>query len=128
MLFLNDANLRARISEHLDLIKYDRKGMTEASERATAFLTMVAILADEKRGCEEDKSKLSTVTSASYAQAMGRSTSKQVTEKKAEAEMDEGYTAVREALEQCEAKISWLKTYMEIFNNAHITYRQFSKE
>lgn len=128
MLFMDEKTLRAKIQEHLDLIKYDAKGLREAPERATAFLVMVAILADEKRSCEEDKAKLTTLSSTTYAQAMGRSNSKQVTEKKAEAEMDEVYTAMREGLEQCEAKISWLRTYIDVFNHAHITYRQFSKE
>jgi hypothetical protein len=120
--------LRDKIDKHLELIKFSSQAMHEASERATAFLVMVAILANEKRATEEDKIRLSTLVSASYAQAFARSQSKQVTEKKAEAENDNSYSAVREGLEQAEAKISWLRTYIEIFNNAHLTYRQLSRE
>jgi hypothetical protein len=89
---------------------------------------MVALLADAKRSAEEDKAKLKTLSDATYAQAMKNSSAKQVTEKKVEAEMDEIYTSMRESLEQCESKISWLRTYINIFENAHVTYRQFSKE
>jgi hypothetical protein len=123
-----EEQLRAKIAEHLELIKYSPKALREASERSTAFLVMVAILADEKRSCEEDKVKLSTIVSASYAQAWSRVTAPQVTEKKILVENDPHYSDLREALEQCEAKISWLKTHMDIFMNGHITYRQLSKE
>ena len=125
---MDETNLRAKIQEHLELIKYSPRAMKEASERATAFLIMVAILSDEKRNAIEDKAKLTTLRDASYAQAFGRSQAKQVTEKKAEAENDVTYTEMRETLEQCEAKISWLKDHIEIFTNAHVTYRQLSKE
>lgn len=128
MVFLDEKSLKAKIDEHVKLIKLDAKGINEAPERATAFLVMVALLADEKRACEQDKAKLTTLSSATFSQAIYRSPSKGVTEKKIEAEADEAYAGVRESLEECEAKISWLRTYMEIFNNAHITYRQFAKE
>ena len=125
---MTDQELRARIKEHLDLVTYSRQGMKEAAERCTAFLVMVAILTDEKRECEDEKAKITTMETASYAQAIGRSQAKQVTEKKIEAEQDQNYTIIREAKEHCEAKISWLKTYISIFENAHITYRTFAKE
>ncbi len=125
---MNEEQLRASIDEHLALIKYSNKSIKKAPDRATQFLIMVALLADAKRSVEEDKAKLSTLVSATYANAMGRSTAKQVTEKKAEAENDENYTNVREGLELCESKISWLKVYINIFENAHLTYRQFSRE
>lgn len=125
---MTDEQLRAKIDEHLELIKYSKRSLADAPERATQFLIMVAILADAKRSAEEDKAKLATLSNATYAHAMNRSTAKQVTEKKAEAESNEDYTSMREGLEQCESKISWLKTYISIFDNAHILYRQFSKE
>jgi uncharacterized protein YpuA (DUF1002 family) len=125
---MDEEQLRATIAEGLELIKYSKRSLQEAPERTTQFLIIVAVLADAKRATEEDKAKLSTLSNATYAQAMNRSTAKQVTEKKAEAESNEDYTNMREGLEQCESKISWLRTYIDIFNNAHITYRQFSKE
>lgn len=125
---MNEEQLRQKISEGLELIKYTKRSLQEAPERTTQFLITVAVLADAKRAAEEDKAKLSTLVNATYAQAMGRSNAKQVTEKKAEAENDSSYSDTRESLEQCESKISWLRTYIDIFNNAHITYRQFSKE
>lgn len=125
---MSEESLRTKVKEGLELIKYSTRAMNEAPDRSTQFLIMVALLTDERRSCEEDKSKLDTLVAASYAQAMGRSVLKGVTEKKIEAEQDTSYTDIREAQENCAAKMTWIKTYIEIFNNAHITYRQFSKE
>ena len=125
---MTETELRQRINEHIELIKHSRQGMKEASERCTAFLVMMAILNDEKRITEDERSKIKTIETASYAQAVSRSQAKQVTEKKIEAEQDVTYTQIREALEECESKISWLRNLISIFENAHITYRTFAKE
>jgi hypothetical protein len=125
---MNEEALKQKISEHLELIKYSSASLREAPERASSFLVMVAVLADVKRSCEQDKAKLTTVCAGAYAEALSYSGGKNVTEKKIDAEKDSNYTVYREALEECEAKISWLKTYIDIFNNAHITYRNLAKE
>lgn len=125
---MNEDQLRAAIDEHLALITYSSKALKEAPERTTRFLIMVALLADSKRESEEDRAKLNTLVSASKAQAISRSSLKGITEKKIEAEQDDTYTQMKESLEQCEARINWLKTYINIFENAHLTYRQFSRE
>ena len=125
---MNDAELREKIAQHIELIKHSRQGMKEAAERCTSFLVMCAIINDEKRECEDERAKLITMETASYAQAVGRSLAKQVTEKKIEAEQDTNYTLIREAKESCDSKVSWLRYYLTIFENAHITYRQLMKE
>jgi len=124
----SEDQLRERINGYLDLIKYSPKALKEASERATEFLIATALLADAEREAEEDRAKFTTLVAAAEAQAFARSKAKQVTEKKVEVENDPMYTEIREILEQCEAKIKWIKTYIRIFENAHIVYRQFSKE
>lgn len=121
-------NLEQKIQQHLDMIKYTSQSLKEAPERASAFLIMVAILADEKRKTEQDKAKLTTIVAGSYSNALNTAEGKGVTEKKIAAEANDEYNECREALEDCESKISWLRTYIEIFNNAHITYRNLSKE
>lgn len=125
---MEENTLRVKIQDHLELIKFSTRSLQEAQQRTTAFLIMVAILADERRDTEELKAQLSTLNSATYARAMSSSAAKQVTAAKAEAENNGDYTEAREALESCEAKIAWLKTYIDIFSQAHVTYRQFSKE
>lgn len=125
---MREDQLRTKIAEHVELIKFSGSALREASDRASKFLIMIAILADQKRECEEDKAKLTTLVSATFHNALGKSGGKGVTEKKLEAETDTEYTTFREALEQCEAKISWIRTYIDVFNNAHLTYRQMARE
>lgn len=115
------------VHEHIQLIAFGKGAFNEALDRATKFLTMVAILSDFKLERERRKAKLTTLREAFYTHAMRESSSKQVTEKKAEAESNKEYTDQREAVEEIEAEISWARTNMEIFNNAHVTYRQMAK-
>jgi hypothetical protein len=119
--------LKQKIEECLELIKYSSKSISEAPERATKFLIMQAFLVDEKHKTEQDKIKLVTLSEACFSEAVSRSQGG-VTEKKLAAGNDRDYIAAREALEQCESKIAWLKSYLDIMNNAHITYRALMRE
>jgi hypothetical protein len=119
--------LKQKIEECLELIKYSSKSISEAPDRATKFLIMQAFLVDEKHKTEQDKIKLITLSEACFAQAVSRAQGG-VTEKKVAASVDPDYAASREALERCEAKIAWIKAYIDIMNNAHLTHRQFMRE
>lgn len=125
---MKESVLRAKIAEHMELIKFSQQSLREAPERATAFLIIGAILLDEKRECENELAKLESLASASRFQAWQRSTAKQVTEKKIEADNDNTALDMAETFKECENKVKWLKGYIELFNNAHITFRQFSKD
>ena len=120
--------LKELIDEHIDLILLDAKALKEAQDRATRFLVVVSVLSNYRLDLEKKKTKLITLREAHFSQALGRSEAKNVTEKKMEAESDPKYTGQREAVEEIDSEISWVKCHIEIFNNAHITYRQLSKE
>ncbi len=124
---MTDEQLHQKIQECLELIKYSSKSLTEAPDRATKFLIMQALLVDAKRSAEEDRVKLTTLSEATYSQAVGKATGG-ITERKMEADRDQDYQGAREALGDCEAKISWLRGYNDIMNNAHIVYRNLMKE
>lgn len=115
------------VDSHIDLIAFDGSALNESLERATKFLIVVAVLSDFKLNCERRKAKLTTLREAFFSHAMQNSQAKQVTEKKAEAESNKEYTNQREAVENLEAEISWARVTIDIFNNAHVTYRQLSK-
>jgi hypothetical protein len=123
-----DPALQAQIDEHVELIKYSQRAVKEAADRATSFLVMVAFLTEARRACEEDRIKLSTMVSLSHAQAWGKLPDNKVTEKKILVDSDSAYNEFREALERCEQEIVKIKAYIEVFNNAHILYRNFAKE
>jgi hypothetical protein len=101
---------------------------TEAERRASEFLVASATLVDWKHVLSGEKIKLLSVQTVVYAEQMGKGTAKTVTENKLTAEASSEYTKAREELEAIDNDISYLKAYLELFNNAHLFYRQLSKE
>lgn len=100
---------------------------TEAERRAGEFLAAQATLIDLKHTFSSEKIKLLSAQSAVYAQELFKGTAKTVTENKVAVEASEEYTKAREALEQVDNDISYLKAYLDVFNNAHIFYRNMAK-
>jgi hypothetical protein len=116
------------VDEMVDKIAFSPKAVRESAERCTSFLTTCAMLADFKRSRDVDRAKAQTVVDIELRNAMDRSVAKQVTEKKMDAQADSKYTVARQALEEIEADISWSRTLIGVFENAHVTYRQIAKE
>lgn len=100
---------------------------TEAERRAGEFLSAMATITEWRHAFSEDKIRLLTVQTATYAQEMSKGTAKTVTENKLTAEASVDYTKAREQYEMIENDISYLKTYNEIFMSAHVFYRQMAK-
>lgn len=119
--------LKKMVSDHIDLISFGKNAYKEATERTTKFLVVVSILADHRLDLERHKAKVSTLRDAFYSKAMTEAEGKTITEKKLKADQEVNYTNQREAVEEIEAEISWIKTHIDIFNNAHVTYRQIAK-
>lgn len=116
------------VLEHVKMISISKKSLGEAIERAAEFLVVTAILVDYKRELEIDKTKLTTLQEAKYSQSIKGAEGKTITEKKISVAEDTDYTDVREQVEEIEAGISWAKSYIKIFENAHLTYRQQSRD
>lgn len=116
------------VNDHLDLICMDATGLARAKDRAATFLVVQAILSNHLKALRDAKPMISTVEKATYAQAMMDTTSKKVTENKITAEANPTYSKSREALELIDSEISWTKEHFEIFGNAHVLFRQHSKE
>ncbi len=100
---------------------------TEAERRAGEFLAAMASITNMKHDFSDEKIKLLSIQTAVYAQEMSKGTAKTVTENKMMAEASIEYTKAREELEKIENDISYLKAYFDIFNNAHIFYRNMAK-
>lgn len=112
--------------EHYELIAVGPGALKEAQERASKFLVVVAVLAEYKLDLEKRKSKITTLRDAFFAHAFQAHSGAQ-TEKKLVAEANKDYTAHREKVEDLEAEIYWARSNMEIFNNAHVLYRQMGR-
>lgn len=100
---------------------------TEAERRAGEFLSAMAQITDVRHLLSNEKIKLLSVQTATYAQELGKGTAKTVTENKTSAEASPIYMKAREELEGIENDLSYLKAYYDIFNNGHIFYRTMAK-
>ena len=116
------------ISDHLELITIDAKSLADAKVRASKLLVVQSVLATFLRDFEEEKSKIKTLQLATYSQVVKSVEGKNVTEKKINVEADPGYASYREALEKMEGIRDYLRTHIKIFENAHLMFRQYSRE
>ncbi len=116
------------VNEHLDLIVIDAKGLAEAKQRAAKFLVVQSILSTFLKTFEDDLARQSTLTEAQYAQGISGAEGKNVTEKKINMALYTDYTNAREFHERLDSLRSWIKTHMKIFENAHLLFRQYSRE
>jgi hypothetical protein len=99
----------------------------EAERRAGEFLVAQATITDWRHLLSMERIKLTSLQTAVYAEKMSQGTAKTVTENKMTAEASPEYMKAREELEQVENDLSYLKAYYDIFQNAHIFYRNMAK-
>lgn len=118
------------VNDHIDLVEISSTGLAQGKDRAAKFLVVQSILANYIKDLEDGRAKGKTIVDASYAQVLREisATSKKITEAKKEVEAHPDYTSNREALEQLDSEINWVKTHMKIFDNAHLMFRQYSRE
>lgn len=116
------------VLEHVELIRIDSNAIAQGKERAGKFLVVEALLANHLKTLEDAKAQVSTLSNANYAQAMMSQNGKNVTENKILAESSPEYSQTRETLEKLDSEINWTKNHMKIFDNAHIMFRQYTRE
>lgn len=121
------SEIEALIDEHVDLIVVDAAGLAEAQERCGKFLCVAAILTSYLKDTEVKKTKIKTLERTAFFDSIKQEEGT-ITEKKLKAEGNMTYTEAREALETVDATITWIKNYKEIFLNAHVMYRQYSRD
>lgn len=114
--------------DHIGLITINATALAQGKERAAKFLVVQAILSNHLKELRDAKVSVSTLEKASYAQAILGASGKNVTENKIIAEADPYYSQNREALESISSEESWTKEHFDIFNNAHLMFRQYSRE
>jgi hypothetical protein len=116
------------VNEALDLVEINAAAIAQSRERSAKFLVLQALLSSHLKVLQDVKVKASTEEKATYAQSILRAGGKNVTENKIVAEADPQYSKTREAMELIDSEINWTKQHFDIFNNAHIMFRQYSKE
>lgn len=116
------------INEHLELITVDAKSLADAKNRAAKFLVATSILSTFLKQFEDDIARTKTLTEAQYAHGIGSAEGKNITEKKVNVALFKDYTDARETLEKLESFKNWVKTHTKIFENAHLMFRQYSRD
>jgi hypothetical protein len=99
----------------------------EAEKRAGVFLEAMAQITTMRHEFSEQKIKFLSVQTAVYSEELAKGTAKTMTENKVTAEASKAYETAREDLERIDNDLSYLRAYYDIFNNAHIFFRQLSK-
>lgn len=100
---------------------------TEAEKRAGAFLEAMALVTEFRHMLSQEKIRALSTQTAVYAQELVKGTGKTMTENKIAAEASGEYTKAREDLEGLDNDLSYLKAHYEIFQNAHVFYRNVAK-
>lgn len=125
---MNIQQIKQLIDEHVEKIAVNSKSLANARQLAGEFLIAQSVLATFLKDFDDDKSKLMTMEKATYAQTVKSVEGKNVTEKKINVEADPTYANSREAVEKLDHLRDYIRTHMKIFENAHLLFRQFSKE
>lgn len=99
----------------------------EAEKRASEFLEAQAKITNIRHMLSEEKIKLLSTQTAVYAEELSKGTGKTVTENKTTAEASKAYISAREDFERIENDLAYLRAYYDIFQNAHVFYRQMAK-
>jgi hypothetical protein len=120
--------LQELVMSHIGMIEIDRNAIIEARSRAARFLVIQSHLNDHLKILDDVMVKASTQEKASYAQAILVAPGKNVTEQKVHAEADPMYVQAREACELVKSEHNWTKRHYEIFENAHVMFRQIAAE
>lgn len=120
--------LQALVLRHIGEIEINRDAIIDARNRAARFLVVQAHLNDHLKILADVKVKASTAEKAMYAQAILTAGGKNVTEGKIIAEANPVYAQARETIELIDSEFNWTKKHYEIFENAHVLFRQISNE
>lgn len=100
----------------------------EIEKKAARFLVLKAALADAIWTLESKALEATSVVKADYIRALDEAQVKTIAEKQLRADADPDYLQNKELLGECKIALDWLQTYADIFNNAHIFYRQQMKQ
>lgn len=122
------AEIKNAIKESASLIVINAKSLADAQNRASEFLGIQFLLINYLKDLEIAKAKQDALTLGLYNNAYIMSSSSQVTDRKVDATSDKLYEEANIKLQTLNAEIHWIKSNIDIFKNAHVLFRQYSRE
>src|SRR5271169_5917354 len=123
-----DTDVRDLIDTGFNLLVRDRGFSTiDMEERASSLLMLVAKLAQVNNELQYKRIEALSIERASFGVTLSKADGKNITERKILTDANDDYRKTKITLETLDADISYIKTIIDVFNNAHIMWRQFSK-
>lgn len=125
---LSFEEIQKLVLDHIGLVEINRDAIIDARNRAAKFLVIQAHLSEHLKVLDDVMVKASTEEKAMYAQAILGAGGKNVTEAKIIAEANPEYCRSRETIELIKSEHNWAKRHFDIFENAHVMFRQIASE
>lgn len=98
-----------------------------AENKASRFLLAIAKLAALRDQLLNNKIQADSLKTVSYAEAINGAVGTNAPTKTANAEANSDFLTVEGAAKRIDNDLAYLKTMMEVFNNAHLLYRNLMK-
>lgn len=122
-------DIKSFIEENIALLPSDKVlSQIEAQKRASKFLAVVAILAEQKHDLTNEKIKLQSLFSIATNESLKAAQGATVGARNADSEASAPYIEAREAVEEMDNNIGYVTTMIKVFTDAHILLRGMGKE
>jgi len=116
------------VDQYVELLPIEDDKLTSQSEvKASKFLMAIAKLVSIRDKLLNAKVKKDSLKSVAYAEAINNAPGTNAPTKQANAEASSGYLMAAEEIAIIDNQLLYIRTMIEVFNNAHILYRGLMK-
>jgi len=116
------------IGPYLDLLPTDAKSMNDQSEvKASKFLVALTKLAALRDNLLNHKVKKDSLLAVEFNSSLSIQKAGDAKAREVSAKANPAYLGIKEEVETLDNKLLLIKTYQDIFLNAHLLYRSMMK-
>lgn len=116
------------VDQYVELLPIeDSKLLAQSEIKASKFLLAIAKLANLRDQLMNAKVQKDSLKNVAYADAINNAPGTNAPTKQANAEADSNYLSIAEEIALIDNQLSYTKTMIDVFNNAHILYRGLMK-
>lgn len=116
------------ISDYLPLLPIEDGNLLQHSEvKASKFLLAITKLASIRDQLLNEKVKKESLLAVSFNQALSNAKAGDAKARETLAKANPEYLATNEEVDTIENKLLYIRTMLEVFNNAHLLYRSLLK-
>lgn len=99
----------------------------DMEERASSLLLLVAKIGQISNELQHKRIEALSLERAYFGVTLSKTEGKNITERKIIVDANKEYRNSKVVLETLDADLAYLKTIIEVFNNGHVMWRQFSR-